>query len=252
MRKLAARIASSAVLSIALLSTIPLAAQTAPFKLGDSVEVMYAGKWTPGVVTKGLESGTYVVNNGNFVMYINEGPDNIRPRQMTSAQKLEADKSAQAFAQRPTGNGIGAQYGARNPVTCRTRTAPPTAGTVKQYVLCHMEGIDIGNNLVLLTNVSVQMGQPRAYAYQQDSGKIQIDNRAPVIDIRGGYKLYQCGKPNLGGGAFTATHNCIAYDQPVATGSCYRDTFGDWDCSLVGNRPASSSLLTDQMPPRGY
>ena len=149
-------------------------------------------------------------------------------------------------------NGIGAQYGAREPSTCKSRTAAPTAATVKQYVLCGMEGIDFGNNLILLTNVSVQMGHPRAYAYQQDSAKNQIDNTAPVIDIRGGYKLYQCGKPILGGGMFTATHNCFSYDQPVASGSCYRDTFGDWNCSMVGNRPASSSQVKDQMPPRGY
>ncbi len=250
MRNLAARILSSSILSIALLATA--AAQSAPFKLGDPVEVMYGGQWTPGVITKPLTSGTYVVNNGNSVMYINEGPDNIRPRQMTPAQKADADRFAQALAHRPTGNGIGAQYGARNPSVCKTRTAPPTAGTVRQYVFCSMEGIDARNNLVLLTNVSVQMGRPRAYFYSQDSAKIRIDNSAPVIDIRGGYKMYQCGKPNLGGGVFTATHNCVAYDQPVASGSCYRDTFGNWDCSLVGDRLASNSQLTDQMPPTGY
>jgi hypothetical protein len=231
---------------------MPLQAQTAPFKLGDSVEVMYGGKWVTGVVTKPLDSGTYVVNNGNFVMYINEGAANIRPHQMSSAEKARSDQSAQAFARRPTGNGIGAQYGAREPVVCKSLTAPPTAATVKQYVYCGMEGIDGRSNLVLLTNVTVQMAAPRAYLLRQDSGKYQIDGRAPVIDLRGGYKMYQCGKPNLAGGAFSATHNCVSYDQPVATGACYKDTLGDWNCSLVGNRLASSSQVRDQMAPTGY
>jgi hypothetical protein len=61
--------------------------------------------------------------------------------------------------------------------------------------------------------------------------------------------MYQCSKPILGGGAFTATHNCNTYDQPEAAGSCYKDTFGDWHCSMAGNRPASSNQVRDQMPP---
>lgn len=250
MKKFPAGILPAALFVASLLGVAPLAAQTAPFKLGDAVEVMYAGKWTPGVITKPLDSGTYVVNNGNMVMYINEGDANIRPRQLTPAQQAEANQSAQALAHRPTGNGIGAQYGAREPATCNSRTATPSAANVKQYVLCGMEGIDIGNNLVLLANVTVQMGTPRPFGYQ-DAGRSQIDVRAPVIDIRGGYKEYQCGKPILGGGAFTATHNCVSYDQPVAAGICYKTTFGDWNCSMAGNRPASSAQVKDQMPPTG-
>jgi hypothetical protein len=160
------------------------------------------------------------------------------------------DLSAQALAHWPTGNGIGAQYGAREPATCENRKASPTPGNVKQYVLCGMEGIDAGNNLVLITNLTVELGQPRAFLYSQDSGDIKIDVRAPVIDLRGSFKSYQCGKPIRGGGAFTATHNCNTYDQPVAAGSCYRNTFGDWNCAMAGNRLASSNQVRDQMPPR--
>jgi hypothetical protein len=155
----------------------------------------------------------------------------------------------------PTGNGIGAQYGARDPSTCQSRTAAPTAGTVEQYVRCGMEGIDVASNLVLLTNVTVEMASPRAFLYQQDAAKHQIDVRAPVIDIRGGYKMYQCGKPTLSVamGVFTTTpSSCVSYDQPVADGACYKDTFGDWNCYLVGNRPASSSQVTGQTAPTGY
>lgn len=156
---------------------------------------------------------------------------------------------------RANGTGIGAQYGARDPSTCKSRTAAPTAGTVKQYVHCGMEGVDMGGNLVLLTNVAVQMASPRAFQYREDSAKNKIDVRAPVIDIRGGYKLYQCGKPTLSvamGVVTTTPGSCTSYDQPVAEGSCYKDTFGDWNCYLVGNRPASSSQVTGQKAPTGY
>jgi hypothetical protein len=157
--------------------------------------------------------------------------------------------------QAQTSNGVGAPYGARDPVTCQSRAAAPTAGTVKQYVRCGMEGIDGGGNLVLLTNLVVQMASPRAFLYQQDSAKDKIDVRAPVIDIRGGYKSYQCGKPVLAVSMGVITHTpgtCNSYDQPVAQGACYKDTFGDWNCYLVGNRPASVSMVTGEKAPTGY
>ena len=155
----------------------------------------------------------------------------------------------------PAGNGIGAQYGARDPSTCESRKAAPVAGTVAQYVRCGMEGIDVGGNLVLLTDLAAEMANPRTFQYQRDSAKHQIDVGAPVIDIRGRYKLYQCGKPTLSvaiGVVSTTPGTCVSYDQPAAEGACYRDTFGDWNCALVGNRPASSSQVTGQTAPTGY
>ena len=157
--------------------------------------------------------------------------------------------------QAQTSTGVGAPYGARDPFTCQSRAAAPTAGTVKQYVRCGMEGIDGGGNLILVTNLVVQMASPRAFLYQQDSAKDKIDVRAPVIDIRGGYKSYQCGKPVLAVSMGVITHTpgtCNSYDQPVAQGGCYKDTFGDWNCYLVGNRPASVSMVTGEKAPTGY
>ena len=250
MKKLAVRISFALLFALALFATAPMQSQTAPFKVGDSVEVMYAGKWTTGVVTKGLESGTYVVNHGTMIMYINQGSANIRAHKMTPEEKAEADQSAQALASRPTGNGIGAKYGAREPTTCKTRAAAPTAETARQYLLCDMEGIDAGNNLLLLTDVTVQVARPRAFIYNQDSSRPQIDVSAPVYDIRGSFKQYQCAKPILGGGAYTATHNCNLYEQPKAAGTCYRDTFADWHCTMAGDRVASTNQVREQMPPR--
>jgi hypothetical protein len=43
-----------------------------------------------------------------------------------------------------------------------------------------MEGLDGFQNLVLLTDVTVQLAAPRAFLYTQDSGRSQIDVKAPV------------------------------------------------------------------------
>ena len=162
LKKLIVRIPFIVLFALALCAPKPMHGQAAPFKLGDSVEVQYAGQWVTGVVTKDLESGTYVVNHGSQIMYINQGPANIRAHQMTPAEKAAADQSAQAFASRPTGNGVGAQYGAREPATCKSRSAPPNAATARQYMLCDMEGVDGFGNLLLYTDVTVQIAAPRA------------------------------------------------------------------------------------------
>ena len=246
---LAVRISLTIVLAFALFMATPVHGQTTDFKVGDSVEVMVDGKWEPGFVTGRSGPGGYYVSQGRFGMFAKNDPEHIRAHKMTSTEQAEADKSAAALASRPTGNSIGAQYGVREPATCKSRTAPPSAATARQYVLCGMEGFDGVHSVNLLTDVTVQVASPRAFIYNQDSGDKQIDVKAPVYDIRGSFKQYQCTKPRTDGGAYLATHNCILYDQPVAAGSCYRDTFGDWHCSLTGNRLASTGVA-GQMAPR--
>lgn len=59
MKKLAVWITFIFVVCLDLCAPKPMKGQSAPFKLGDSVEVQYAGQWVTGVVTKDLESGTY-------------------------------------------------------------------------------------------------------------------------------------------------------------------------------------------------
>jgi hypothetical protein len=243
------RISFTLVLAFTLLIAEPVQGQTTDFKVGDSVEVMINGKWEPGFVTGRSGPGGYYVSQGRFGMFAKDDPAHIRAHTMTPGEQAEANKSAGELASRLASNGIGAQYGVRNPTTCKSRTAPPSAATVRQYVLCGMEGFDGFQSVNLLTDVNVRVAPPRAFIYGQDSGDKQIDVKAPVYDIRGAYKQYQCSKPRTDGGAYLATHNCILYDQPEAAGSCYRDTFGDWHCSLTGNRLASTGVA-GQMAPR--
>jgi hypothetical protein len=211
---------------------------------------MNAGVWTTGVVTKDLEPGTYVVNHGSMIMYINQRPANIRAHQMTPAEKAAADQSAQAFAKRPTGNGIGAEYAGRELATCKSRTAPPNAETAREYLLCDMEGLDGFQNLLLLTDVTVQLAAPRRFIYTQDSDRSQIDVRAPVCDIRGGFKEYQCGKPILGA-APTRPHTTATYmNNRRPPDPATRILSGTGIARWPGNRPAGAKQVREQMPPK--
>ena len=42
--------------------------------------------------------------------------------------------------------------------------------------------------------------------------------------------------------------NCNAYDQPKATGMCYKTTFGDWRCTMIDIN--SYAPKPYQAPPR--
>ncbi len=253
MKTLALRFSFAFLLALTLLMTRPLPAQTTYFNVGDPVEAMFNGKWESAVVLEACDRANgcygYTVVQGSFRWFAKS--QFVRAHTLAPAEQAEASKAAAELAARArSGNGIGAQYGVREPTTCSSRSTPPTsAATARQYVLCGMEGFDGVENVIILSDVNVQVAAPRAFIYTQDSGDKQIDVRAPVYDIRGSFKEYQCGKPHPGNGTFAATHNCILYDQPEARGSCFRDTFGDWHCSLTGSRLASTGVA-DQMAPR--
>ena len=228
---------------------------TTDFKIGDSVEALFAGKWSPATVTGragcGGTCGPYYLITGRDRWTAKEGPANIRAHTLTPAEQAVADNSAAELAARAKGgNGIGAQYGTREPTTCKSRITPPTSSAIaKKYVLCGMEGFDGIQVMNILTDVNVQVGGQRAFNYVRDAADNQVDVKAQVYDIRGSYKQYSCTKPVTDGGAYLATHNCVLFEQPVATGSCYRDNFADWHCSLTGSRLGSTGVA-GQMAPR--
>jgi hypothetical protein len=134
--------------------------------------------------------------------------------------------------------GVGKQYGSRDPQTCSMKKAPaagaPTADQAKTYVTCYAEHISFGN-LFLVSDVMVQVGKGRPFNKTTDS-MAGIDPAQPVFDIRGSFTGYQCeplGKmvgTTMYGPA--AGKNCTAHDEPKAEGICYKDTFGDWHCLM--------------------
>ncbi len=83
-----------------------------------------------------------------------------------------------------------------------------------------------------------------------DAGASAIDTSAPVYDIRGSYTQYQCLAQSTMANAFANSHNCNKYVKTAALGSCFRDTFRDWHCSMTAR--AGSGQIPNQLPPTGY
>ena len=254
----------------------PKAAQT--FKVGDYVDAQFAGQWIPCQV-KALQYygaagqcagpsptcstiGQYVVTcvairtNGSedFGVAISD----VRARTATAEDQRVAAETAAALARQPKGNSLGAKYGTREPRTCASRTAPshgaPSAEQAKQYVICELERGDGANPISLVTNVKVQIAsvshEPNQFTKEITAAR--IDPREPIWDLRGSFNLYSCRALDslIASNNIARTHNCSMSEQSNATGYCYKDTFGDWHCGLMGTNIVNER--TNVLPPQGY
>ena len=152
--------------------------------------------------------------------------------------------------------GVGAAYGARDPATCPSRTAPtsgpPSVEQATQYLICDSEKIGVGRNLYLYTDVQVQVGNGRPYDGALDSLSPAIDPAQTVYPIRGDYTFYQCATTSAaiyltGGGP---GKNCSKYSLTGNTGTCYRSAFNEWHCDMGGGSgPANAPYPPPLYPP---
>jgi hypothetical protein len=266
-----------AALSIVLLfAGMAQSVQAQTFKAGDPVDVQLYGQWLHGTVKEPVyyaagpcgalsptcsRVGAYIVT---CVVIPKNGPEDVtmaladvRARVATAEDRSVAAGTAAALAHQPKGNGVGAKYGARDPRTCASRTAPehgaPSAAQAMQYVICELEQGDGTHPLSLVTNVKVQVASVSRPPNQlvKEITAASMDPREPVWDIRGSFTTYRCYALGtlIASNDFARTHNCWVSDQPTAKGYCYKDTFGDWHCGMLGNL---INWKTDAMPPDGY
>jgi hypothetical protein len=119
----------------------------------------------------------------------------------------------------------------------------------KEYFICKAEGLR-GNLLYLVENVKVEVGGGIPYsAIIGHRSFSEIDVKHPVYPIRGSLLQYQChnlfnehiGPPDT---------NCHTYNQPKATGYCYKTTFGDWSCSMSDSSNKPENFRTNVAPPK--
>jgi hypothetical protein len=147
---------------------------------------------------------------------------------------------------------LGARYGTREPRACASRKEPakgaPTQEQTKQYFICEAEGEGV-TSLVLVTSVKVEIAPGRPFNLGTDSGHPGIDTKQPVFDIRGNFTHYDCRQPVAGASAFARTHNCSAFDEPAAQGICFKNTFGDWHCSMRDLHADILNARQDLSPP---
>ena len=142
--------------------------------------------------------------------------------------------------------GIGARYGARDPHCGSRKTAgkgAPPLETVRESLSCAYESV-FGGMLYLIDNVRVEFaGNGRPYNPGADPMR-DIDASAPVYPIRGSLSRYQCREVRVAG----VGRNCYLYDENPAFGQCYKNTAGDWICSMSG---AQGLQKKDMPPPSG-
>ena len=115
-------------------------------------------------------------------------------------------------------------FGARMPRKCNAVTHLPNEAEAAALAQCATEkGGESGAfrpMIYLWQNLKVQMGGSRPYAYNADSHSTGIDTEAKVYPIRvTGDQLSCTGKPT-----------CLTSHADKAEGTCYKTTFGDWQC----------------------
>ncbi len=122
-------------------------------------------------------------------------------------------------------------FQAREPRKCAKVTKAPSVAQAIALVQCFNEKLNPHEDW-LYQNVQVEMASPRAFIYQQDSFRSEIDTAAKVYPIRGSYVGYVCGV--VGDGIHLKGQNCMKAVVAEATGICWKTTFGDWNCDEGG------------------
>lgn len=222
----------------------PAAAQTGNYKVGDRAEKMSAGEWIEVEILEIKDNDVYVVRfiksgiSGAWVDAISLRP--IAAKAQTKNQNNADNQNQTNGNDNQTTERKNAQtiktnrFGARDQRTCDDTKAPAkgaiTAALALKYLNCQMEGVWSGN-LYLVENVKVEVGG--GVPYTPNLGAFDsINVRVPLYPIRGSFVKYQCkdletehvGPPDT---------NCNTYNNPKATGYCYKTTFGDWKCNMA-------------------
>jgi hypothetical protein len=134
--------------------------------------------------------------------------------------------------------GVGAKFGTHNPRTCPSRQQPASgaisAAQAKQYFICDVEAVS-DNSIQLVANVTVQVGKGRPFNMATDSHWLNIDATQTVYPIRGGFTTWTCSPAGYLGS--DPKRNCsFKTEQPNAEGGCFKNSFGDWHCSMLDGK----------------
>ena len=137
------------------------------------------------------------------------------------------------------------KWGTRLPRECSQVTSPPSAAQAVALVQCTMEA-ESRDMVILIQDVKVQMGAPRAFGEAADTGLQDLDVSAKILPLRGSQTMYQCGEVRFYGKGT----QCSAFPYPKSEGRCWKTKFGDWKCNLAGGPGAQQ--LTKQPGPTTY
>lgn len=124
-----------------------------------------------------------------------------------------------------------AKFQTREPRKCSQVKTPPSVSQAMALIQCSREQMNDHEDWIT-TGVKVEMGSPRAFIYQTDSGLPEIDTASRVIPLRGSLTGYVCAA--IGEVNGVQGKNCMKGVVANATGSCWKTTFGDWKCNEDG------------------
>ena len=123
-----------------------------------------------------------------------------------------------------------ADYQSRAPRVCASVTSPPTVAQATAMVQCTMDATS-AFGVGLVQDVKIEMGKARPFVYYSDAGLSGVDLEAQVIPLRGSYTAYLCNKiSNMA----PVGRSCTKSPVPMAVGSCWKTSFGDYKCKLKG------------------
>ncbi|MGD0733168.1 MAG: hypothetical protein ABR956_18030 [Terracidiphilus sp.] len=137
------------------------------------------------------------------------------------------------------------QYQSRAPRTCAKVTSPPTAAVAAVLIQCSMEA-DTMFGVGLVQDVKPEVGKPRPFVYATDAEMPGIDLDAKVYPLQGSYSAYMCKTITT---QTPAGRNCNKMVYAEANGWCYKTSFGDWKCRMVGQ---GGQMLQGQPPPTSF
>jgi hypothetical protein len=203
------------------------------YKVGDFAE-MTSPKGAPIVVTVAavLAEG-YQVDFGESSVKVRA--DRLRPHTATLQETmLLLETSAadiDAFVWEADGQRVNPKFGTRECSLCPDRKTPPTAATAAQYFICDTERVR-GNEIVLISNVEIALITPSSYEPLMDAAFPGIDQSEKVYQLVGSFDRFVCAALSPGQNAFSRTHNCTESSASVAAGRCWKNTSGDWHCTM--------------------
>ncbi|MHC5860592.1 hypothetical protein [Nostoc sp.] len=138
---------------------------------------------------------------------------------------------------------------ARTPHTCPSmlepKTGAPSVEQAKMYFLCDQEWqfgtpgqsssyLSLVNDLTLeVAPISRPANRTDLKFNRRHGGEhLSINTDQPVYDIRGSYTSYSCFEIKR---YHPVRKNCIVYQFSNSSGICFRNTFGDWHCRMIGS-----------------
>jgi hypothetical protein len=227
--------------------------KTGQIKIGDRVEIPWAGKWTPCTVLGARLMPGDPSKIDAYQIRCDQGypsdaiadTDHVRP----SAASAPSWNVVDAAKVGPKGANA---YGARNPHTCGpVRAGGLTPAVAVQAFICGSEH-ESGHQLWLVENVSVRIVGPTRYDPHIQTGFTNLDVSVPPYAITGSYVQYQCDHQEADPKAYGYNYdrNCARYVERNAKGYCWKNRAAAWSCVMNDLGVPESDKNPHTAPPR--